>query len=108
MFKRKLTKKMILLKILLLETRKKESKKTKTFQKLLKQIIRSPQYNGVGRTSTGEEMFKRKLTKNQAFLEILVPQLNNPSEEAIFGSNKIKEENETMTLQNEEVMLKNT
>ena len=34
--------------------------------------------------------------------------LNNPSEEAIFGSNKNKEKNETMTLQNEEVMLKNT
>ena len=53
-------------------------------------------------------MFKRKLTKNQAYLEILVPYLNNPSEEAIFGSNKIKEEHETMTLQNEEVMLKST
>ena len=53
-------------------------------------------------------MFKRKLTKNQAYLEILVSQLNNPSEEVIFGSNKLKEENETMTLQNEEVMLKNT
>ena len=42
------------------------------------------------------------------YLEILVPYLNNPSEEAIFGSNKSKEKNETMTLQNEEVMLKNT
>ena len=41
-------------------------------------------------------------------MEILVPYLNNPSsEEAIFGSNKIKEEHETMKLQNEEVMLKN-
>ena len=34
--------------------------------------------------------------------------LYNPSEEAMFESNKIKEENETMTLHNEEVMLKNT
>ena len=42
------------------------------------------------------------------YLEILVPYLNNPSEEAIFGSNKSKEKNETMTLQNEDVMLKNT
>ena len=40
---------------------------------------------------------------------MLVPYLNNPSaDEALFGSNKIKEEHETMTIQNEEVMLKNT
>ena len=40
---------------------------------------------------------------------MLVPYLNNPSvEEALFGSNKIKEEQETMTIQNEDVMLKNT
>ena len=53
-------------------------------------------------------MFKRKLTKNYANLEILVPYLNNPSEEAIFENNKIKQGHETMTRQNEEVMLKNT
>ena len=41
-------------------------------------------------------------------MEILVPYLNNPSEEAIFGSNKIKEKHETMTLQNEEVMVKDS
>ena len=35
-----------------------------------------------------------------------MPYLNNPSEEVLFGSNKIKEEHETMKLQNEEVMLK--
>ena len=34
--------------------------------------------------------------------------LNNPSEEAIFGSNKIYKEHETMILQNEEAMLKNS
>ena len=39
---------------------------------------------------------------------MLVLYLNNPFEEAIFESNKIKEEHETMTLQNEEVVLKNT
>ena len=53
-------------------------------------------------------MFKRKLTKNQTYLEILVPKINNLSEEAIFGSNEIKKEHETLTLQNEEAMLKNT
>ena len=30
---------------------------------------------------------------------------NNPCEKTIFGSNKIKEQHETMTFQNEEVML---
>ena len=50
----------------------------------------------------------RKLTKNYTYLEILEPYLNNPSEETIFESNKIKEQHETMKLQNEEVMLRNT
>ena len=36
------------------------------------------------------------------------PYLKNPSEETIFGSNKIKEQHETMKLLNEEVMPKNT
>ena len=39
-------------------------------------------------------------------LEILVPYLNNSSEETIFGSNKIKEQHETMKLQNEVSSLK--
>ena len=39
--------------------------------------------------------------KNYTYLEILVPYLNNPFKEAIFGSNKVKEEHETKTLQNE-------
>ena len=46
----------------------------------------------------------RKLT----YLEELVPYLNNPFEETIFGNNKIKEQREIMKLQNEEVMLNNT
>ena len=37
---------------------------------------------------------------------VLVPYLNNPSEEIIFGSNKIKEQCGTMKLQNEEVLLR--
>ena len=36
------------------------------------------------------------------------PYLKNTSEETIFGSNKIKEQRETMKLQNGEVMLRNT
>ena len=37
---------------------------------------------------------------------MLVPYLNNPSEEAIFESNRIKELHDTMKLQNEEVVPK--
>ena len=37
----------------------------------------------------------------------MLPYLDNLSEEVIFGSNKSKEEHETMKLQNEEVILKN-
>ena len=40
--------------------------------------------------------------------EILIPYLSNPSEETVFGSNKIKEQHGTMKLQNEEVMLSET
>ena len=54
-----------------------------------------------------QEMFTRELTKNYENPETVVPYLNNPSEEAIFGSNRIKDEHETMKLQNEEVMVKN-
>ena len=46
-----------------------------------------------------------KLTKNQTYLEILVPYLNNPFEETVFGSNKIKEQRGTMKIKNEEVKL---
>ena len=48
----------------------------------------------------------KKLTTNYTYLEILVPYINNLSEETLFGRNKIKEQHETMKLQNEEVMLK--
>ena len=34
---------------------------------------------------------------------MLVAYLNNPSEEALFGSNRIKEQHETMKLQNKEI-----
>ena len=36
---------------------------------------------------------------------MLVAYLNNRSEETIFGSNRIKKQDETMKLQNEEVIL---
>ena len=36
---------------------------------------------------------------------MLVGYLNNPSEEAILGSNRIKKQHETTKLQNEDVML---
>ena len=40
--------------------------------------------------------------------EILLSCLDNLSEEAIFGSNQIMEQHETMKLQKEEITLKNT
>ena len=57
-----------------------------------------------------EETFMMKLASYQElasykYLEILVPYLNHPSEETVFGSNKIKEQHETMKLQNEEEVM---
>ena len=90
------------------EIEKKESKKLKSFQKLLEQINQS-QYNQsrAGRAKAVEEMFTRKLTKNLAYLQILVPYLNNPSEEVILESQEIREKHEPMKFQNEEVILQN-
>ena len=54
-----------------------------------------------GRARVVEEMFIRKLDQHHEldiYLEILAPQLNNSSEEIIFGSNKIKDQHETMKL----------
>ena len=53
-----------------------------------------------------EELFTGNLTKSRTCLEILVPYLKNLSQEAIFGSNKLKKQHETMKLQNEEAILK--
>ena len=57
--------------ILLLEIEKKESKTLNTFQKLLKQISQSPQYNQSRQRAKAveEEMFMRT-AKNQTYLEI--------------------------------------
>ena len=41
-------------------------------------------------------------------LEMLVAYLNNPSEEAIFESNRIKEQHEPMKLQNDDYAQLNT
>ena len=54
-------------------------------------------------TRAVEETFMMKLASYQElasykYLEILVPYLNHPSEETVFGSNKIKEQHKTMKL----------
>ena len=49
----------------------------------------------------------RKPTKNYTCLAILVSYLNNFSKETLFGHYKIKEQHETIKLQNEEVVIKN-
>ena len=77
----------------MLEIEKMESKKLKIFQKLLEWMSSSTILSTIraGRARAEEERFTwRKLRprKDWAYLEI-VPYLNNPSEEAIFGSSKI-------------------
>ena len=57
------------------------------------------------RNSTVIMLKTRSRTK---YFVILLPCLDNHSEEAMFGSNQIQEQNETMKLPKEEVMLKNT
>ena len=82
--------------------RKKESKTINTFQKILEQISQSPQYNQSRQGQSSRENVQRKLPRtSKTYPEILVPYLNNSSEETIFGSNKIKKQHETMKLQNE-------
>ena len=72
-------------------------------------MSKSPHYRaGRVRVVEVEEMFTRKLNKNQAFLETLAPYLDNPSKEAIFERNQIKEQHETTKFQDEEVMLNST
>ena len=82
----------------MLEIEKKESETLKTFQNYWVRLARALSTIRAGRAGEVEEMFMRKLTKNYTYLEILVPYLNNPSEETIFGSNKIKEQHEPMKL----------
>ena len=94
----------------MLEIEKVEGKRLKPCQKLLERISSSTILSTIRADRAGAEgeMFTSKITKNQAYLEILVSYLINTSEEDFFGSNKIKDENETLKLLNEEVMLKNT
>ena len=94
--------------ILLLKIEKKESKTRNNFQKLLEQISQRPQYNqsaGWVRTEQRKqnvyEATSYQKLASQTYLEIMVPYLNNSSEETIFGSNEIKEQRETMKLQYE-------
>ena len=89
--------------ILLQENEKKESQTLNTFQKLLEQISQSPQQNQSKQGQSSRENVFEETTKNQVArdLEILVPYLNNSSEETTNGSNIIKEQHKTMKLQNE-------
>ena len=87
----------------MLQTEKKESKSLNTFQKLLDQPEPSVQSEQAGleqQRKCSEETTKNQLA-SEIYPEILVPYLNNPSEETIFGSIKIKEQHETMKLPNE-------
>ena len=88
--------------ILLLEIEKKEKKNLNFFRNYSSRLARVLSIITAGRVRAAEETFTRKLTKNWAYLNVLVPHINNRPEGAIFRSSKIKEERETMKLQNEE------
>ena len=85
----------------MLEIEKKESKTLNTFQKLLEQISQSPQYNQSrqGQSCRGdvyEETANNQLPRH--IQKYWYYTLINSSEETLFGSNKIKEQHETMKL----------
>ena len=71
--------------ILLLDIKEKENKILTIFRNYSSRLARALSKIRAGRTIAVEEMFMRKLTKNYTYLEILVPYLNNTSEETIFG-----------------------
>ena len=83
---------------------KTESKKLKSFQKLLNQNSQSPQCNQSSRRRGVEEMFMRTThIWEYWYLKMYLKKLY-----FIFRSNKIKEQHEAMKLQNEEIMLRTT
>ena len=69
----------------LLKIEKKENKKLKKIRNYSSKLSRIFSTIREDRAREVEETFTRKLTKNYPHLEILVPHLNSPSEEAIFG-----------------------
>ena len=75
-----------------------KEKTDKKFRKNSSRLARVLSTIRAGKAREVEDMFTRKLTRNQVHLEILVPYPNNPSEEAIFGSNRIMVQHDTMKL----------
>ena len=74
-------------------------------------MSQSPQYNQSkqSKSSASTENGYQE-TDNKSYLEKYwqLPYLDNLSKEAIFENDEIKEQHETMKLQSEEVMPKNT
>ena len=81
--------------------RKKKVKHKILFRNYSSRLARALSTIRAGRARAVEKMFRRNYQELTRHPEILVPYLNNSSEETIFGSNKIKEQHETMKLQNE-------
>ena len=73
-------------------------KNQKLFRNYTSTLARALIKSKADRARAVEEMFTRKVIKNQAYMEILMPYLNNSSEEAIFEGNKVNEQHETMKL----------
>ena len=93
----------------MLEIEKKESKNLIFFQKHSSRLAKIISIIRTGRARAVEKIYITYEETDQQelgmYLEILVAHLNNPAK-VLFGSNKFKEENETMKLQNKEVILK--
>ena len=70
-------------------------------------MSQSPHYNQ-SRQSRSSASRRNVYQETDQNLEILLPCVDNPCEEAMFGSNQIKEQHETMKLRKEELILKNT
>ena len=73
-------------------------------------MSQSPHYNqsGQSQSSASRRNVYHESNTRHIFLEILLPCPDNLSGKAMFGSNQIKEQDETMKIQKEEVMLKIT
>ena len=65
--------------------------KTKKFSKTAG-IDETARAVGRAKAEQIEEIFTRKLTKNYAYLEILVSHPGNPSKNVIYGSNQIEKQ----------------
>ena len=85
---------------------KKQSKKLKSFQKLLDELEPSSTIT-TGR-ARAVQVEDSKETDQKLYLKALLTYLDNPSEKALSEISEIKEQHETIKLLNEEVTLRSS